>query len=123
MMSDMADGVLLVVDDNELMRETLSDILSDAGYEVATADNGRQALDVLNTASVRIVFMDLMMPVMNGWELFNAMKRTPTLTDIPICVITTSPNEGPAGSVCTLHLPFALDRLLSIVRDHALPAS
>jgi CheY-like chemotaxis protein len=121
MMSDMADGVLLVVDDNELMRETLSDILSDAGYEVATADNGRQALDVLNTASVRIVFMDLMMPVMNGWELFDAMKGTPTLTDIPVCVITTSPNDGPRGSVCTLHLPFALDRLLSIVRDHALP--
>jgi CheY-like chemotaxis protein len=122
MMSDMADGVLLVVDDNELMRETLSDILSDAGYEVATAHNGRQALDVLSSNDVRIVFMDLMMPVMNGWELFSAMKRTPTLTNIPVCVITTSPNEGPKGSVCTLHLPFALDRLLDIVRLHARPS-
>jgi CheY-like chemotaxis protein len=70
---------------------------------------------------VRIVFMDLMMPVMNGWELFNTMKRTPALDNIPICVITTSPGEGPSGSVCTLHLPFKLDRLLNIVREHALP--
>src|SRR4051812_21996173 len=117
----MAASVVLVVDDNELIRETLSDILTDAGYDVATAENGQKALEVMHRLSIRLVFLDLLMPVMDGWQVFSEMRASPSLTGIPVCAMTVTAREGPAGTACTLHLPYDLKTVLQIARTHALP--
>lgn len=81
--------LVLVVDDQEINRDALGVILED-DYEVIYAENGREALDLMreNAKALSIVLLDLMMPVMNGFEVLEAVRRDSVLKDIPIIVLT-----------------------------------
>lgn len=70
-------GVIMVVDDEEMIRATAEIFLSEMGYEVIAADNGLRALDIFKTrkADIDLVIMDMIMPEMNGHECFMAMKK------------------------------------------------
>jgi CheY-like chemotaxis protein len=83
-------GGILVVDDDPDIRDSLREVLEDEGYEVACVGNGREALDHLKSANPRpcVILLDLMMPVMDGWEFRALQLRTPTLAPIPVMVIT-----------------------------------
>ena len=82
-------GVLIVEDDQEI-RDVMQAILGDEGFSVSTAANGREALDHLHAASTYpgLILLDLMMPVMDGWQLRSALRNEPTLSTIPIVVLT-----------------------------------
>jgi len=91
--STTANGKLsvLIVDDDRDCRETLAVILEHHGYSVATATNAREALALLrNTPHPGVVLLDLMMPVMNGWELVAVMAEDCALTGIPVVIISGS---------------------------------
>jgi CheY-like chemotaxis protein len=118
----MASGVILVVDDDELLREAISEALVDEGYEVAVAPNGRRALEIMRARKVRLVLLDLMMPVMTGWQAYNEMRRDPELASIPVCVISANTDNAPLGTACTLQKPFMLENLLRIIAQHAPPS-
>lgn len=78
---------ILVVDDEEVIRELLRDILTDEGFEVATAANGRMALDLLeNSSGVVAVFTDIMMPEVDGIEL---IRRVRHLDPSVVCIVMT----------------------------------
>jgi CheY-like chemotaxis protein len=80
---------VLVVDDDLEIRETMRQILEVEGYQVAVASNGANALDLLHRGlAPRLILLDLMMPVMNGWELREALQRDSRLKTIPIVVFT-----------------------------------
>jgi DNA-binding response OmpR family regulator len=80
---------LLVVDDNEDNRYTLTRRLSREGYaDVATATNGREALELLRTKLVDLVLLDIMMPDMNGYEVLEHLKADPQLQHIPVIMIS-----------------------------------
>ena len=85
-----ADAALLVVDDNEDNRYTLTRRLNREGYKNLTmAKNGREALDKLKAQPFHLVLLDIMMPDMNGYEVLEQVKATPALRDIPIIMISS----------------------------------
>jgi CheY-like chemotaxis protein len=86
--SDAAQGFLLVVDDIEANRDLLSCRLKRQGYMVATAENGRQALEMLRADTFDLVLLDIMMPVMNGYEVLQHLKANAALRHIPVIMIS-----------------------------------
>ena len=83
-----SQGFLLVVDDIEANREVLSRRLERQGYVVATAENGRQALEMLHANNFDLVLLDIMMPEMDGYETLQRLKADETLCNIPVIMIT-----------------------------------
>jgi len=85
----VADAALLVVDDNEDNRYTLTRRLSREGYaNIATATNGREALELLQAKPIDLVLLDIMMPDMNGYEVLEHLKTDPQLRHIPVIMIS-----------------------------------
>jgi class 3 adenylate cyclase len=86
----MSDGLghVLVVDDNRLNRLKLARGLEQQGYAVNTAENGREALEMLRSTSFELLLLDIMMPVMDGFQVLEEMKSDPGLRDIPVIVIS-----------------------------------
>jgi CheY-like chemotaxis protein len=83
-------GGILVVDDDPDIRDSLREVLEDEGYEVACVGNGREALDHLKTANPRpcVILLDLMMPVMDGWQFRAEQLREPSIADVPVVCVT-----------------------------------
>lgn len=80
---------LLLVEDDRALQESLCELLEDSGFQVVCADNGRQALDYLQDGPRPcVVLLDLMMPVMNGWEFREEQVRDAKLSDIPVVVLS-----------------------------------
>jgi CheY-like chemotaxis protein len=97
---------LLVVDDDEHIRDALADILSDEGYVIDTANQGQDALDRLRSTDTLpdLILLDLMMPVMDGTELLKRLKADPRLAGIPVVVLTAM---GQRATVTTADAVFA----------------
>ena len=85
---DAAQGFLLVVDDIEANRDMLSRRLERQGYVVATAENGRRALEMLRAETFDLVLLDVMMPEMDGYEVLHRLKTDETLRNIPVIMIS-----------------------------------
>jgi DNA-binding response OmpR family regulator len=81
-------GYLLVVDDNEMNRDTLSRHLERQGHTVAVADSGRQALEMVKTHAFDLVLLDIMMPEMNGYQVLQRLKSDEAWRDIPVIMIS-----------------------------------
>lgn len=120
----MLDGVLVVEDDDDI-RHDLATILRFKGYNVAEAANGDVALRTLREgARPDVLLLDLMMPVMNGWELRRAMLEDPALAAIPVLVVTGrgALSEAEAALLrpsATLAKPFELGELLALVARYS----
>jgi two-component system chemotaxis response regulator CheY len=80
---------ILVVDDSETVRELVSHILKDSGFEVITAENGYHALDVLEGHRVAMIVTDIRMPQMNGLDMIHQIRCRSGYDDIPIVVISS----------------------------------
>lgn len=108
---------VLVVDDDPDIRETLRFVLEDAGYPVYTAENGKEALEVLATAKQLpgLILLDLMMPVMSGEEMLKALKTVKALAQIPVTIVTASGAPMPPLASGLLKKPVDLDVLLKLV--------
>jgi CheY-like chemotaxis protein len=114
----MNHTVLLVEDEDEL-RESMRDLLEDNGYVVIAASDGQEALDALpGIEHLCIVLLDLLMPRMNGWEFFEKMRARPELTAVPVVVHSSAPTRAPAGVALVLKKPLEPERLLSVVREY-----
>jgi CheY-like chemotaxis protein len=119
-MGGLAEACVLIVEDDHDIREALQGVLSLEGYPTVVAENGREALDLLSRLHPLPVLMmvDLMMPVMNGWEFVAAVRRDPVLRQIPIVVISAIGASTPVPpDVVFLKKPVQVDRLLEVVRD------
>ncbi len=103
-----------MIDDDAAIRDSLADVLGDAGYDVAVARDGKEALAML-TPRPALVVVDLMMPELDGWELIAELQRTAPLADIPICVLTALASHAPPTVSAVLRKPVDLDTLLETV--------
>jgi len=117
--SSSAPSVLVIDDDPDILEVTRF-VLENAGYRVATAANGADALASLRgKAKPGLILLDLMMPVMNGWEFRAEQTRDPELASVPVVIITGAGNAAaraaPAGVAGLLEKPVELDTLLSAV--------
>src|SRR3954470_12387725 len=85
---------VLVVDDDPDIRESVRLVLEDEGYEVEEAADGAAALALLRAATTRpdVILLDLMMPVMNGWQFRAAQLADDDLADIPVIVLSADSN-------------------------------
>ena len=118
--------MVLVVDDDASIRESLADLLGDEGYRVQTATNGAEALSLLRSSSQLrpcVILLDLMMPIMNGQEFYAEQQRDPTLASIPTVVISADKNValkaiGFQGEF--LSKPVRLDTVLGVLGRHCL---
>jgi CheY-like chemotaxis protein len=111
-------GRVLVVDDDEALREAIAEAIEIAGYVVEQAENGREALEKMRLASPCVVLLDLMMPEMNGWEVVSAMDADPRLSKVPVCVVTAQDRLDPPRSARLLKKPVSVAALLDAVQAH-----
>ncbi len=110
---------VLVVDDDEGIRETLTDLLALEGYEPVCATNGQEALDELRRGPKPcMVFLDLMMPVLDGWQVLAQRKADPALAQIPVVVITAAHQIGQAAKANkVLRKPFPIEEALEAAKE------
>jgi CheY-like chemotaxis protein len=116
---------ILIVDDDTDVREVLGELLADEGYETRMCPNGRAALDMLRGgARPRLILLDLMMPVMDGWQFRAEQLRDAALRNIPVVVMTASRgvNREDLGDAEVLQKPVGLGDILEAVARNALQA-
>lgn len=112
----MSNRCILVIDDEDDVREALSELLQDHGYKVLAAPNGREGLALLRGEErPAFVLLDLIMPVMNGWEFLDAVEKDDELSAIPISISTSAPEQAPANHD-VIPKPIDVDALLERVR-------
>lgn len=117
-------GPILVIDDDKEIRESLLDVLTDEGYIVICAENGREAMDYLNSGNKlpRLVFLDLMMPVLDGRGFRKEQMDTPLLSNIPTILFSANgqldKKAFDIGMTDFLKKPIDLDELLAIAAKY-----
>ncbi len=120
-------GVILVVDDDDDARNALGDTLRHEGYDVVTVANGREALAYLRSSPrPRLTFLDLEMPVMDGWTFLAERNRDPALRAVPVIVSSCHRNvaaEVAAAGAAFIEKPFSLDSLRAALRVHPAAAA
>lgn len=84
---------LLIVDDDKTTRKLLSLYLKGKGYEIATAENGLDALEKLGTETINLVVTDMNMPYMDGIELTKTLRADPAWSALPIIMVTTEADD------------------------------
>ena len=112
---------VLIVEDDEDLREMMAQLLTLEGFEAATVSNGREALDYLHHATAPdLILLDLMMPVMDGWEFRRQQDADPTLARVPVIVLSALDQVRAAKihAAAFLKKPLDFDRLLSLVRTY-----
>jgi CheY-like chemotaxis protein len=114
---------VLVVDDDLYLTEIISDVLEAEGHTARKASNGLEALDLIKERKPEIILLDLMMPVMNGWELADHLRSNPDWADIPVVVITANYHpdrkQQVAGARAVITKPFDIDQLVDAVQLYA----
>lgn len=115
-----AKAAILVVDDDRNVCDLISSMLGERGYETIVAVNGKEALAYLRDKGVHpgLILLDLMMPVMNGWEFRRVQQEDPAIAGIPVAIITGMPDvEGKAsaiGAVDVLYKPSRVESLAAL---------
>jgi DNA-binding response OmpR family regulator len=119
-MQQQHHGDILVVDDDPMIVEMLTDLLTFEGYAARGAHNGQEALSMVVALRPALILLDLQMPRMTGAELIQTLSWT-TFADIPIVIITASPVEAQriavTSNVACMAKPLDLDALLAGVAE------
>ena len=110
---------ILIVEDEPDIRSVMQESLEAVGLSILTAANGQEALGKLgNNPGVSLILLDLMMPVMNGWQFLSAIDKIPVLKKIPIIVVTVFSDQAKDLNVRgVIKKPFDLNDLLKQVND------
>jgi CheY-like chemotaxis protein len=109
-----ATSVLIVEDDAEC-RTCLEGIFQEEGCLVFTANDGRHALEVLKHVRPDLLVVDLVMPVMNGWDLCAELEHRPELADIPVVILSAVARFRPAGRKRVLSKPVRLETVVALL--------
>jgi CheY-like chemotaxis protein len=115
---------VLIVEDDADLREMMAQLLSLEGYRAETAPNGRDALRYLECGDrPDVILLDLMMPVMDGWEFRRRQVADPTIATVPVVVLSAvdPARAGDLGGAAFLKKPLDFDQLLALVRRFCAP--
>ncbi len=112
---------VLVVDDDRDIRELIKTTLLDEGYKVMTAENGADALTILNRVQPDLILLDMRMPIMDGWAFSKAYRQSYP-NPVPIVVLTAATDAAQFASQIKadnfLAKPFNLLDLLDMVEHY-----
>jgi CheY-like chemotaxis protein len=92
-----AEPCVLIVDDEDGIREALAEVVEMGGCQAIVAANGAEAMKILASHHPCLIILDLLMPVMNGVEMLDAMKAQPELATLAVVISTSAPSRAPAG--------------------------
>jgi CheY-like chemotaxis protein len=119
MNTGMSKHTVLVVEDEEDLREMMRQALELNGYAVVTAEEGHGALAQLSRIEhLCLILIDLLMPGMNGWDLCQELRRRPELAQVPVVVYSSVSMRAPSGATRVLQKPLSFGELLSTVREY-----
>lgn len=112
-----AGGPVLVVEDNEDLRRLIGDLLTEEGYGVVQAADGKQAIDYLvrSTTKPALILLDFQMPLMDGCQFLKAVRNDPWSSKIPVVAMTAAPGNPCAENIFILKKPFKSADLLNVV--------
>jgi CheY-like chemotaxis protein len=113
-------SILLVEDDLDV-RDLLQDYLEEKGYEVIPAETGKQALDFLMLdpqSPPDVVILDLMTPIMTGWQVLERIRGEPRLAHLPVVVLTGVHRDKPTGATALFRKPFRVEALFETIRSY-----
>lgn len=116
---DLSPSTVLLAEDDLDIRDAVQDMLEELGCDVIPARTGKQALDFLSEGSRSppdLVILDLMMPLVTGWQVLEAMQHNPALALIPVVILTATTQDRPSGAAALLQKPFQIQTLLDTVR-------
>lgn len=120
----MACDQVMIVEDEMDLRETLKDLLEMTGFRAYTAENGEEGLKLLTEkGNPCLILLDLMMPVMNGWEFLDKLKNEykETLSSIPVIVVSAAADLTDVRQRYDCHVlkkPVNIQNLISVTREH-----
>jgi len=110
---------VLLVDDDDGIRESLTQILEDEGYVVRTAEHGQRALEVIaREGHPCLALVDLMMPVMDGVELIERLRADPELATVPVVAFTGGSRVALPGGTPLLRKPLGSEVILREIARH-----
>src|SRR5439155_24703749 len=112
---------VLIVEDDADLREMMAQLLTLEGFQAATVANGREALQYLGgSEQPEVILLDLMMPVMDGWEFRRRQKADPQMSRVPVIVLSALDQTRADGLApdAFLKKPLDFDRLLELVRQY-----
>lgn len=116
---------ILIVDDDEIILQSIEAILTDENYLVVVASNGREGLELARRHAPSLILLDMKMPIMDGWAFAAAYREQPA-PHAPVVVMTAARDSksraAEIGADDYLAKPFDLDDLLAVVRRFASPA-
>jgi CheY-like chemotaxis protein len=122
---DMAPSTILLAEDDLEIRDVVQDLLEEIGCDVIPARTGKQALDFLANdprSPPDMVILDLMMPLVTGWQVLEVIQRDPALARVPVVVLTAATQDRPSGVAALLQKPFQVDDLLETIQRLLQPA-
>ncbi len=125
---DNADLKIMVIDDSSTIRRSAEIFLGQAGYKVVLADDGFDALAKMNDHKPALIFCDILMPRLDGYQTCALIKKSAKFHTTPVIMLSSKDGlfdrarGAMVGSDAYLTKPFTKDSLLKTVRDHALEA-
>ena len=116
----MSEKTILIIDDEEDLRDTLKLTLEFEGYRCHTAANGKEGLEALERIpSPCVILLDLMMPVLNGWQFMEELRAHPSTDQIPVVIITAFTKlTGAIRANDIIRKPVETDLLLDVVKKY-----
>lgn len=112
---------ILIVEDDPAICEAYRLVLEQEGYDIVTAENGKDALAKLKNGAPlpHLILLDLMMPVMNGWEFLEARRADRALAEVPVVALTCGAGPAPlADTRLVMDKPMDISELTTLVRMH-----
>lgn len=120
-MSNRKKKLIFIVEDEFFLAESIQQRLENMGFTAIIAENGQEAMDLLQSSPCDLIIMDLMMPVMDGWEATQKVKGDDRLKKIPVIVLSARGTEEDKkkakqlGADEYLIKPFSWDDLISLI--------
>jgi CheY-like chemotaxis protein len=116
---DMSPSTILLAEGDLEIRDVVQDLLEEIGCDVIPARTGKQALDFLSNdprSPPDIVILDLMMPLVTGWQVLEVIQRDPALAAVPVVILTAATQDRPSGVAALLQKPFQADHLIETIQ-------
>jgi CheY-like chemotaxis protein len=111
----MQQPIVLLVDDDDDFRSLFGEVLREEGFGVVEAANGVEAIAALENVQPDAMLIDLVMPVMSGWELFDALRRRADVRGTPVVFLSAVPRLAPEGGAMTVAKPLSLEPLTRLI--------
>lgn len=103
-----ANSNVLIIEDDKIMGQMVAEILDDVGFNVTSASNGTAAFEKLSQNPIDFIILDILLPEMDGFEIYESLQTNPRTSDIPVMIITAWADERNIERASKLGIPHFL---------------